>query len=235
MRESIRHFASKNCLDIDGLGDKLVGQLVEKGLVRELGDIYGLRAEDLAELERMGEKSARNVIDSIERSRHTSLERLINGLGIRHVGEHTARQLAQYFRSIQCLEEATEDELLAVRDIGPEVARSIREYFEETHNSRALASLLKNAKFEFEAIPPPDARGPFRDKTVVLTGGLNKWSRSEVEQKILAAGGRVSSSVSRKTDYVVAGDDPGSKLRKAQEFGVKVIDEDELARMLAEA
>ena len=232
MRESIRHFASKNCLDIDGLGDKLVGQLVEKGLVRELGDIYELRAEDLAELERMGEKSARNVIDSIERSRHTSLERLINGLGIRHVGEHTARQLAQYFRSIQRLEEATEDELLAVRDIGPEVARSIREYFEEAHNSRALASLLKNAKFEFEAIPQPDARGPFRDKTVVLTGGLTKWSRSEVEQKILAAGGRVSSSVSRKTDYVVAGEDPGSKLRKAQELGVKVIDEDELARML---
>ena len=112
-----------------------------------------LRAENLAELERMGEKSARNVIDSIKRSRQTSLERLINGLGIRHVGEHTARQLAQYFRSIQRLEEATEDELLAVRDIGPEVARSIREYFEEPHNSRALASLLKNAKFEFEPMP----------------------------------------------------------------------------------
>ena len=132
------YFASKNCLDIDGLGDKLVGQLVEKGLVRELGDIYKLSAEDLAELERMGEKSARNVIDSIERSRHTSLDRLINGLGIRHVGEHTARQLAQHFRDIRKLEEASEDELLAVRDIGPEVARSIREYFAEPHNSQAL-------------------------------------------------------------------------------------------------
>ena len=235
MRESIRHFASKNCVDIDGLGDKLVGQLVEKGMVRELGDIYKLRAEDLAELERMAKKSAQNVIDSIQRSRHTSLERLINGLGIRHVGEHTARQLAQHFRSIQRLEKATEDELLGVRDIGPEVARSIREYFAEPLNSQALARLLDNAKFVFEPIPEPNARGPFRDKTVVLTGGLKKWRRAEAEQKIMALGGRVSSAVSRKTDYVVAGEDPGSKLRKAQELGVKVIDEDELERMLAEA
>ena len=233
MRESIRHFASKNCLDIDGLGDKLVAQLVEKGLVRELGDIYKLSKQDLTALERMGDKSAQNVLDSINRSRHTTLERLINGLGIRHVGEHTARQLAQHFRSIERLRDASEDQLLAVRDIGPEVARSIREYFAEPRNTKALDSLLHNARFVFEALPEPEAgRGPLRDKSVVLTGALSKWSRSEAEQKIIGAGGKITSSVSRKTDYVVAGADPGSKLRKAQELGVKVIDENELARLL---
>jgi DNA ligase (NAD+) len=235
MRESIRHFASKNCLDIEGLGDKLVAQLVEKEMLRELGDIYTLTAEQLAELERMGEKSAANVIGSINRSRRTTLDRLINGLGIRHVGEHTARQLAQHFHNIKKLEEAAEDDLLAVRDIGPEVARSIREYFGESHNSRALEKLLHNARFHFEPMPEAGGRGPLRDKTVVLTGTLKQWSRSEAEQKVLAAGGRVSSSVSRKTDYVVAGEEAGSKLRKAQELGVKVIDEDELARLLSGA
>src|SRR5579885_566222 len=131
MRESIRHFASKNCLDIDGLGDKLVAQLVEKGMVRELGDIYTLRAEDLASLERMGPKSAANLIANIDRSRRTTLDRLINGLGIRHVGEHTARLLAQNFGDIRDLEKAGADDLRAIRDIGPEVARSICEYFAE--------------------------------------------------------------------------------------------------------
>jgi DNA ligase (NAD+) len=235
MRESIRHFASKNCLDIDGLGDKLVAQLVEKGMLRELGDIYTLAAEQLAELERMGEKSASNLIENINRSRHTTLDRLINGLGIRHVGEHTARQLAQHFHDIHRLQHASEDELLAVRDIGPEVARSIGEYFAEAHNTRALQRLLENAKFNFESLPEPGGRGPLRDKTVLLTGSLKQWTRSEAEQKVLAAGGRISSSVSRKTDFVVAGEEAGSKLRKARELGVKIIDEEELGRMLSGA
>ncbi len=235
MRESIRHFASKNCVDIDGLGDKLVAQLVAKGIVRELGDIYKLEAAQLAELERMGEKSARNLIDNINRSRKTTLDRLINGLGIRHVGEHTARQLALHFKSIDALREAGEEQLLAVRDIGPEVARSIREYFAEPRNTQALKRLLDNARFEFQPMPEAAGRGPLRDKTVVLTGSLKRWTRAEAEQKVLAAGGRISSSVSRKTDYVVAGEEAGSKLRKAQELGVRVIDEDELARMLSGA
>jgi DNA ligase (NAD+) len=235
MRESIRHFASKNGVDIDGLGDKLVGQLVEKEMVRELGDIYQLTAEQLAGLERMGEKSAQNLIDSINRSRRTTLDRLINGLGIRHVGEHTARQLALHFGAIDKLRKAGEDDLLGVRDIGPEVARSIGEYFAEPHNNQALDRLLRNARFEFEAIPEQSGRGPLRDKSVVLTGTLKKWTRDEAEQKIMAGGGRITSTVSRKTDFVVAGEDPGSKLSKAQGLGVKVIDEDELERMLAGA
>jgi DNA ligase (NAD+) len=143
--------------------------------------------------------------------------------------------LAQHFHTIKRLQQASEDDLLAVRDIGPEVARSIREYFAESHNADALERLLHNAKFQFELIPEASGRGPLRDKTVVLTGSLKHWSRTEAEQKVLAAGGRVSSSVSRKTDYVVAGEEAGSKLRKAQELGVKVIDEDELARMLSGA
>jgi DNA ligase (NAD+) len=232
MRESIRHFASKNCLDIEGLGDKLVSQLVEKRVVRELGDIYRLRVEDLTELERMGEKSAQNLVANIERSRDTSLERLINALGIRHVGEHTARQLARHFRSLERLRSASEEELREVRDIGPEVARSIVEYFAERRNSDALDRLLENARFRLRLPPAPEQGSRLRDKTFVLTGTLRKWTRTEAEEKILAAGGRISGSVSRKTDYVVEGEEPGSKLRKAQELGVAIIGEAELERML---
>jgi DNA ligase (NAD+) len=230
MRESIRHFASKNALDIDGLGDKLVGQLVETGLVKELDDLYRLNKSDLIELERMGDKSAENLIDAIKVSRSRSLDRLINGLGIRHVGESTARQLALRFRSVTALMDAPLEELTAVRDIGPEVARSIREYFEEARNRRMILRLppeLRNA-------PPPEVvqgRGALRDKTIVLTGALDSMTREEAAQRILAAGGRVTSSVSRKTDFVVAGADPGSKLRKAQELGVQTLDEKGLLKL----
>jgi DNA ligase (NAD+) len=231
MRESIRHFASKNAVDIDGLGDKLVGQLVETGLVRELDDLYRLKKSDLVGLERMADKSAQNVIDAIERSRKVSLDRLINGLGIRHVGEHTARQLAARLRTIDPLVEASEEELRAVRDIGPEVARSICEYFDEPRNRKAVQRLAR----ELEIIAPTasaNGRGRLRDRSFVLTGTLASMSREQAEEKILAAGGRVTSSVSRKTDYVVAGTDPGSKLRKATQLGVKTLDEAEFLKML---
>jgi DNA ligase (NAD+) len=230
MRESIRHFASKTALDIDGLGDKLVAQLVERGLVRELDDIFRLTAEQISGLERMAEKSAANLIAAIERARHTTLDRVINGLGIRHVGEHTARQLAIRFRTLGELIEASEEELLSVRDIGEEVARSIREYFDEPRNRRAverLAELLDIAP----VAAPVDGREALHGKTFVLTGGLETMTRDEAERRILAAGGRVSASVSRKTDFVVAGADPGSKLRKAQELGVKVLDEREFLKL----
>ncbi|HEY6417453.1 MAG TPA: NAD-dependent DNA ligase LigA [Candidatus Binataceae bacterium] len=231
MSESIRHFASKNSVDIDGLGDKLVAQLVETGLVKELDDLYKLTTEQLAGLERMAEKSARNIVDAIERSRKTMLERLINGLGIRHVGEHTARQLALKFRTMEALAAASEDDLLAVRDIGAEVARSIREYFDEPRNMRAVQRLIK--ELVIEAPPAPaHGRAALRDKTFVLTGSLATMSREDAERSILAAGGRVTSSVSRKTDFVVAGAEPGSKLRKATELGVRVLDEQQLVALL---
>ncbi len=231
MRESIRHFASKTGLDIDGLGDKLVAQLVDAGLVRELDDLYRLGKPQLVALERMADRSAQNVLDSIEHSRHTTLDRLINALGIRHVGEHTARQLAVRFGSIEALMDATEDELRTVRDIGPEVARSVREYFDEPRNREAVKRLIRH--LEIKAPPAPAVgRGVLRDKSVVLTGSLETMTREEAERKVLAAGGRITSSVSRKTDFVVAGADPGSKLRKAAELGVKTLEEDEFLKLL---
>ncbi|MBV8359049.1 MAG: NAD-dependent DNA ligase LigA [Deltaproteobacteria bacterium] len=232
MRESIRHFASKNALDIDGLGDKLVAQLVTMGLVRELDDLYKLKKSDLLGLERMADKSAQNIIDAIDRSREVSFERLLNGLGIRHVGEHTARQLALRFGNLHALMTASEEELRAVRDIGLEVARSIRQYFDEPRNRRAAERLARELKIAAPAIPA-SGRSILRDRTFVLTGTLAIMTREEAEEKILAAGGRITSSVSRKTDFVVVGAEPGSKLRKARELGVKTLDEDEFVKLLA--
>src|SRR5579863_1675088 len=231
VRESIRHYASKACMDIDGLGDKLVGQLVETGMVKELDDLYGLTRDQLAGLERMAEKSAQNLFDAIERSRHRTLDRFINGLGIRHVGESTARSLALRFKTIDALKVASEDDLRAIRDIGDEVARSIREYFDEPRNSKAVERLLEHLTIRPVAVPS-DGRAALRDKSFVLTGGLESMTREEAERKILAAGGRVTSSVSRKTDFVVAGADPGSKLRKAQELGVRTLDESAFVKLL---
>jgi DNA ligase (NAD+) len=230
MRESIRHFASKGCLDIEGLGDKLVGNLVESGLVKELDDLFKLKHEQLAELDRMAEKSARNVIDAIAKSRKTTLDRFINGLGIRHVGEHTARQLALKFRTMERLAEASEDDLLSVRDIGAEVAHSIREYFAEPRNMKAVKRLI--TILDVEPVAEVQGRGALRNKTFVLTGSLDSMTREEAERKIMAAGGRVTSSVSRKTDFVVAGAEAGSKLKKATDLGVRVLDEKGLIAIL---
>jgi DNA ligase (NAD+) len=231
MRESIRHFASKGCLDIEGLGDKLVAQLVEKGLVKELDDLFGLSREQLAGLDRMADKSAHNVLEAIAAARKTSLDRFINGLGIRHVGEHTARQLALKFKTMDALAAASEDDLLGVRDIGKEVAHSIGEYFDEPRNLKTVKRLIKILEVE----PPTqiEGRGAVRDKTFVLTGALESMTRDEAERKIMAAGGRVTSSVSRKTDFVVAGAEPGSKLKKANDLGVRVLDEKGLVSILA--
>ena len=231
VRESIRHFASKNALDIDGLGDKLVAQLVSRGLVRELDDLFKLKKSDLLGLERMADKSAQNVLDAITRSREVALERLLNGLGIRHVGEHTARQLAMRFGSLRALMIASEDELRAVRDIGPEVALSIRQYFGEPRNRSAAERLTQHLKI----VAPPTlaGRSGLRDRSFVLTGTLAAMTREEAEEKILAAGGRVTASVSRKTDFVVVGAEPGTKLRRARELGVTTLDEQAFADLLS--
>ncbi|MDB5107752.1 MAG: ligase [Candidatus Binatus sp.] len=230
MRESIRHFASKNALNIDGLGDKLVSQLVETKMVTELDDLFSLTKQQVAALDRMADKSAQNIVDAIAKARKTTLDRFINGLGIRHVGEHTARQLALKFRTIDAFAAASEDELLSVRDIGVEVAHSIREYFDEPRNMKAVKRLSKI--LELEAPAEITGRGALRDKTFVLTGTLESLTREEAEQKIMAAGGRVTTSVSRKTDFVVAGADPGSKLKKANDLGVRVLDQSGLLALL---
>ena len=231
MRESVRHFASKNCMNIEGLGDKLVGQLIESKLVAELDDIYKLKDQmaALLALERMGKKSAENLIANIENSRKAPLDRVINALGIRHVGEHTARQLAIRFGTLEELSAASEEELTSVRDIGGEVAHSIREYFDEPRNMHAVKRLKK--ELDIERVHVAEGRGPFRDKTFVLTGTLESMTREQAEQKIFEGGGRVSGSVSRKTDFVLVGADPGSKARKAQELGVRILDEKEFLAM----
>ncbi|MGH8012466.1 MAG: NAD-dependent DNA ligase LigA [Candidatus Binataceae bacterium] len=231
MRESVRHFASKAALNIDGLGDKLVGQLIETGLVKELDDLYKLNRQQLIGLDRLGEKSAANLLNNIERSRDTTLDRVINGLGIRHVGEHTARQLASRFITLADLMNASEDDLRGVRDIGPEVALSIREYYDEPRNRDVAVRLAQYLRIES---PPPvaDGRGALRDKTFVITGMLESMTREDAERKIMAGGGRVTNAVSRKTDIVVAGDEPGSKLRKATELGVKTLAERQFLALL---
>jgi len=229
LRESIRHFASKHALDIHGLGEKLVSQLVEKGLVHNVADLYRLEREQLAQLERMGEKSADNLLGQIEASKNTTLARLIYGLGIPHVGEHLAKVLAEHFGSIERLEKATEEELLAVPEVGPETAREIRAFFSVPDNRTVIRRLLQaGVKPRLERRP---RAGRLAGKTFVITGTLSR-PRDEVARDIEAAGGRVASSVSKNTDYVVVGVEPGSKLDRARELGIPTIDEEELERML---
>jgi DNA ligase (NAD+) len=223
LRRSILHFAGKGAMDIDGLGEKIIDQLLEVGLIKKVSDLYRLTEDDLITLERFAEKSAANLIAAIENSKKAPLARLINALGIRYVGEATAQLLAQHFDSLEKLAEAGEEELLQVEGIGPQVAQGIREYFQNAKN-RQLLEELKD--LGVQPLPPekPPA-GPLAGKTFVFTGGLEQFSREEAKALVTARGGKVSSSVSAKTDYVVAGADPGSKLAKARELGVTILDE----------
>lgn len=230
LRESIRHFASKNALNIDGLGEKLVAQLVERGLVRGVDDLYSLRKEQLVSLDRMGEKSAQNLLDQIEKSKNTTLPRLIYALGIPQVGEHIARVLAEHFGSLEALERASEEELTAVPEIGPETARQIRAFFSVPANRRVIQRLL-DAGVRPHAERRPGRGGPLDGKTFVITGTLS-LPREEVSRIIEAAGGKVTGSVSARTDFLVVGTEPGSKLDRARQLGVATIDEAELARIL---
>jgi len=237
LRESILHFASRSVMNIDGLGDALVNQLCDRGLVKNVADIYRLTKAQLLELERMGDKSAENVLREIEASKKLPLERVIYGLGIRFVGERTAQFLAEHFGSMDELIEAAtlKDEaasiakLEEVEEVGPRIADSIREFFEEPRN-RKLIEDLRKAGLTFKG--KKKERGTkLAGQTFVLTGTLANYSREEAKKMIEDAGGRVSGSVSKKTDYVVAGADPGSKIDRARELGVKVIGEEEMRQL----
>ncbi|MGE5667342.1 MAG: NAD-dependent DNA ligase LigA [Betaproteobacteria bacterium] len=231
-RQALRHFASRHAMDIEGLGEKLVEQLVDAGLVETVADLYRLRAEDLAGLERMADKSAANAIEAIEASRKTTLARFIFALGIRHVGEATAKDLAQHFGALAPLQAASEAELLEVRDVGPVLAESIRDFFDEAHNRQVIAALQK-AGVRWDEHPPRRAgKGPLSGKTIVLTGTLPTLSRDEAKALLEGAGATVAGSVSKKTDYVVAGAEAGSKLARAQALGVEVIDENRMHALL---
>jgi DNA ligase (NAD+) len=226
LRETILHFASRGIMNIDGMGDALVTQLTDRGLVKNVADIYKLTKADLLSLERMGDKSAQNILDEIESSKKLPLERLIYGLGIRMVGERTAQFLAEHFGSMEALESAGAEELQDVNEVGPRIAESIVEFFSIAAN-RKLVERLRDAGLTLTG--QKKQRGTkLAGKTFVLTGTLAHFTRDEAKKMIEDAGGKVTGSVSKKTDYVVAGADAGSKLDKAKELGVKVIDEKEM-------
>ena len=232
-KQSLLHAAGRKALDVEGLGDKLVEQLVDRGRIHSLAEVFGLTADELAQYDRMGQKSAENLVAAIDRARRPVLGRLIFALGIRHVGETTARDLALHFGSVESLMGADLDALLAVNDVGPVVAGSILRFFAEPHNIEIVRALQASGVAP-QPEEPPRTQG-LAAKTFVLTGTLPVWSREEAAAQIVAAGGKVSGSVSRKTNFVVAGVEAGSKLTKALELGVTVIDEDALRALLAQA
>jgi DNA ligase (NAD+) len=234
-KQALLHFASRRAMDIEGMGDKLVDQLVEQELVKTAADLYQLDLDALANLERMGEKSAQNVIDALEKSKHPTLARFIYALGIRNVGETTAKDLARHFGKLGALMQADAETLQSVPDVGPIVADSIAQFFAEAHNRDVIGDLLKRAHIQVKETEPAAATvkdAPFAGKTFVLTGTLPSLAREDAKARIEAAGGKVSGSVSKKTHYVVAGAEAGSKLAKAEELGVTVIDEAKLLKLL---
>ncbi len=230
-KQALLHFASRRAMDIEGLGERLVEQLVDQELVHTPADLYRLRLEQLAGLERMGEKSAANLLEALERSRHTTFERFIYALGIRNVGESTARDLARHFGDLAPLLKASEETLLEVSDVGPIVARSIRQFLDEPHNRGVIDELAK-AGVSWPAGAPASRPPQAAVKNFVLTGALASMSRDEARAAIEAKGHKVAGTVSRKTDFVVAGGEAGSKLEKARALGVAVLDEQQFLDLL---
>jgi DNA ligase (NAD+) len=230
-KQALLHFASRRAMDIEGLGEKIVDQLVEKDMVRTPADLYKLSVEDFAGLERMAEKSGANLRAALDDSRQTTLERFIYALGIRNVGESTARDFARHFGDLPPLLEASEESLLQVSDVGPVVARSVRQFMDEAHNRGVIEALRRAGVSWPKSEPAPRSHGG-ATKTFVLTGTLSGMSRDEARAAIEAKGHKVAGSVSKKTDYVVAGEDAGSKLDKARALGVQVVQEKEFLQML---
>jgi DNA ligase (NAD+) len=230
LKGKLLHFASRRAMDIEGLGDKLVDQMVARKLVADLNDLYRLTHAQLAELERMAEKSATNIIRSIERSKKIPLERFYFALGIRHVGEHLARVLARHYPQVEGLLRATVEELTAIRDVGPKVAQAIVSFFQEPQTRRTIEGLLV---LGVRPIPPaPEEASPFRGKTVIFTGTLQSMTRQEAQALVERVGGHAASGVSARTDCVVAGPGAGSKLKEARKLGIRVLTEEEFLNMI---
>ncbi|MBU1977550.1 MAG: NAD-dependent DNA ligase LigA, partial [Gammaproteobacteria bacterium] len=233
-KQAILHFSSRRAMDIEGMGDKLVDQLVDKELIHTPADLYKLGMTTLANLDRMAEKSASNTLAAIEASKKTTLARFIFALGIRNVGEATAKDLARHFGGLDALMAADEGALQQMPDVGPVVAQSIAQFFAEPHNREVIAQLVAAGVHWAEGAGSPISTSPISGKIFVLTGTLPNLTRDEAKERIEALGGKVTGSVSKKTDFVVAGAEAGSKLVKAKELGVVVLDEIQLKEMLGE-
>ncbi len=230
-KEAIKHFASRRAMDIEGLGDKLVEQLVDQELIHDPADLYSLTREQLTGLERMGEKSAQNLLDALVRSKETTLAHFLYALGIREVGEATSQTLVRQFRSLEALEKATQEQLQETPDVGPVIATHIAAFFRQPHNREVIEKLLGAGIHWPEVEVPPEEQQALAGKTFVLTGSLSR-PRSEIKAELQELGARVAGNVSKKTDYVVAGEAAGSKLEKARELGVAILDEEQLNKLL---
>jgi len=232
VKGSFKHFVSKGAMNIDGLGDKIIAQLIQKGLIEEEVDLYRLDLDDLLKLDKIKEKSATNLLRAIENSKKTTLARFIYALGIRHVGEYVAVILADHFGYIERLGKATEEDLITIDGIGPQIAESIYAYFEDQHNRDHINWLIQTGiELEAPSLPPTS---PAAGKTFVITGSLSSMKRSEAKEVITRNGGRIASSVSGNTDYLIAGESPGSKLRKARNLGIAILNEDELLKLFGD-
>jgi len=233
--EAIKHFASRRAMDIEGLGDKLVELLDEKDLVNDVSDLYKLKRDQLAVLERMGDKSADNLLKALEKSKSTTLAKFLFALGIRQVGETTAATLAEHFGNLEDLAKADLDTLIEIPDVGPVVAENIKFFFRDKHNQSVIRKLLKaGIRWPGPGRNKTGKNSKLKGKTFVITGTLSKMSRDMAKSALMACGAKVSGSVSGKTDYVVVGENPGSKAEKAEKLGIKILDEDTLDRMLAD-
>jgi len=230
VKESIKHFASKNAMDIEGLGNRTVDQLVEKGLIKDIADLYSLKKEDILKLDLFADKSSQNLLDAIEKSKITTFPRFLYALGIRHVGEHMATVLATEFKNLEKLKNASLEELMAINEIGPKVAESIVQFFREKKNLEVIER-LKRAGVQFPE-EKKVKKDTLRGKIFVFTGALESFPRDEAKRKVEELGGKVSSSVSKKTHYLVAGKDPGSKLNKAKEIGIEILTEEGFKKLI---
>ncbi|CDG18400.1 NAD-dependent DNA ligase LigA [Xenorhabdus doucetiae] len=236
-KEALKHFVSRRAMDVDGMGEKIIEQLVDKEYVKTPADLFRLTAGTLTGLERMGPKSAQNVINALEKAKKTTFARFIYALGIREVGEATAVNLVAHFGTLEKLRAADIDALIAVQDVGGVVARHVVNFFNEPHNQAVIDDLINNIGIHWEvteSLSLKEVDSPFTGKTVVLTGSLSRLSRDEAKDKLAALGAKVTGSVSKKTDLVIAGEAAGSKLAKANELGIPVIDEEEMLRLLGE-
>jgi DNA ligase (NAD+) len=230
LKGRIRHFASKRAMDIEGLGVKLIDQLVDKGLVKDVADIYHIKKEQLIELERMADKSAQNIIDAIEKSKTKPLSKFLYALGIRHVGETTAEDLARHFPRLDDFFDLSEKHLMEVEGIGPEVAASVYQFFRDKKNRESIALLKKGGVKVIE--PKAKEKGKLAGKTFLFTGALKTLERDEARTLVESLGGITASTVSKKVDFVVVGEEPGSKFDKAKELGIKTLTEEEFKKMI---